>query len=134
MSFLFISKTLRLNNLKTRAAKNENILVFVICIEAIIYWLLYNFHDCTFTLKSVTEKCTTGNRDGIGNMSLLLLKGAATDLRCFTRSKISRRLVHMENFSLIWQAAFKLGYLFWSRDVGYHFWVWMKSEKSHKWQ
>ena len=57
---------------------------------------LYNLHDSTFTLKSVT-----GNMDGIGNMSLLLPKGAATDLRCFTRSKISRKLVPMKNFSLI---------------------------------
>ena len=57
---------------------------------------LYNLHDCIFTLKSVT-----GNTDGIGNMSLLLLKGAAIDLRYFTRSKISRKLVPMKSFSLI---------------------------------
>ena len=41
-------KTLRLNNLKTRTAKNAKISVFVICVEAIIYLLLYNLHDCTF--------------------------------------------------------------------------------------
>ena len=27
---------------------NVEISVFVICIEAIIYLLLYNLHDCTF--------------------------------------------------------------------------------------
>ena len=27
---------------------NVKILVFVICVEAIIYLLLYNLHDCTF--------------------------------------------------------------------------------------
>ena len=33
---------LRLNNLKTRIAMNEKIPVFVICVKAIIYLLLYN--------------------------------------------------------------------------------------------
>ena len=37
-----------LNNLKTRAAMNAKISVFVICVEAITYLLLYNLHDCTF--------------------------------------------------------------------------------------
>ena len=45
MSFLFINKTLRLNNLKTRAAMNAKISVFVICVEVIIYLLLYDLHD-----------------------------------------------------------------------------------------
>ena len=46
--FLFIMKMLRLNHLKTRTAVNANISVFLICVEAIIYLLLYNLHDCTF--------------------------------------------------------------------------------------
>ena len=46
--FLFTNKTLRLNNLKTRTPMNVKIPVFVICVEAIIYLLLYNLHDCTF--------------------------------------------------------------------------------------
>ena len=29
---------------------NTNISMFVICVEAIIYLLFYNFHDCTFKL------------------------------------------------------------------------------------
>ena len=48
VSFLFTKKTLRLNNLKTRPATNAKISVFVICVEAIIYLLSYNLHDCTF--------------------------------------------------------------------------------------
>ena len=31
---------------------NAEILVFVICVEAIIYLLLYNLHDCTLKLFS----------------------------------------------------------------------------------
>ena len=34
--------------IKTRIAKNAIISVFVICVEAIIYLLLYKLHDCTF--------------------------------------------------------------------------------------
>ena len=33
---MFINKTLRLNDLKVRTAMNAKILVFVICVEAII--------------------------------------------------------------------------------------------------
>ena len=47
---LFINKTLRPNNLKTRTAVNAKVSVFVICVEAIVYLLLYNFHDCTFNI------------------------------------------------------------------------------------
>ena len=46
--FLFINKALRLNNIKTRTAMDAKISVFVICVKAIIYLLLYNLHDCTF--------------------------------------------------------------------------------------
>ena len=31
-----------------RTAMNAKISVLVICVEAIIYLLLYNLHDCTF--------------------------------------------------------------------------------------
>ena len=48
MSSLFINKTLRLNNLKTRTTMNAKISVFAIFIEAMIYLLYYNLHDCTF--------------------------------------------------------------------------------------
>ena len=37
---------LRLNNLKTRTAKNAKISMFVICVEAIIYLELHNLQDC----------------------------------------------------------------------------------------
>ena len=42
MSFLFINKTLRFNIIKTRIAMNAKISVFAICVDVIIYLLLYN--------------------------------------------------------------------------------------------
>ena len=54
LSFLSINKTLQLNNLKTRRAMNVEVLVFVICDEAIIYLVLYNLHDCT--LESLKKR------------------------------------------------------------------------------
>ena len=47
---MFISKTLRLVNLKTRADINAKISVLAIYVEAIVYLLPYNLHDCTFKL------------------------------------------------------------------------------------
>ena len=49
--FLFLNKTLRVNNLKTRTTMNKKISLFVICVEVIIYLLLYNLRDCTFKGK-----------------------------------------------------------------------------------
>ena len=49
--FSVYNQNLRLNNLKTRTATNAKISVFV---EAIIYLLLCNLHDCTFN-KAVYE-------------------------------------------------------------------------------
>ena len=43
LSFLFINKRLRLNELKTRNVMNAKILVFVTCAESIKYLLL---HSC----------------------------------------------------------------------------------------
>ena len=37
---------------------NAEILVFVICVEAIIYLLLYNLHDCTFNMVDYIYKCS----------------------------------------------------------------------------
>ena len=42
---LFKNKTIRVNNIKTRKAMNAKISVFIICVKAIIYLLLYNLHD-----------------------------------------------------------------------------------------
>ena len=47
---MFINKTLRLNNLKTRTAMNAKISVFVFCADKIIYLLLCNLHDCAFNM------------------------------------------------------------------------------------
>ena len=40
------------------------------------------------------------------------IKAAATDMRYFAKSKLSRSLLQKKNFNLIWQAVFKLRYLF----------------------
>ena len=40
------------------------------------------------------------------------VKGTATDMRYFERSKLSKSLVRKKNFSLIQQVVFKLGYVF----------------------
>ena len=49
LSFLFINTTLRRNNLKSRTAMK--IAVFLICVEVMIYLLLYNMNDCTFNIS-----------------------------------------------------------------------------------
>ena len=51
LSFLIINKTLRLINLKIRTATNAKTSMFVICVEVIIYLLLYNLYDCTFQIS-----------------------------------------------------------------------------------
>ena len=53
MVFSVYSKTLRLNNLKTRTAMNAKISIFVLCVEAIIYLLLYSLHDCNFKVVTL---------------------------------------------------------------------------------
>ena len=50
--FLFVNKTLRLNNFM-----NAKISVFVIFVEAVIYLLLYNLHDCTFNNSLISLCC-----------------------------------------------------------------------------
>ena len=50
MSFLFINKILRLNNLKTRRAINAKISMSVVCVETIIY--LLHIICITVTLSS----------------------------------------------------------------------------------
>ena len=43
--------------LKTRTDVNAKMSVFVICVETIIYLLLYNLHDCTFKEKPTGKTC-----------------------------------------------------------------------------
>ena len=45
--FCLQNKTLRLKNLN-KTAIYANISVFAICVDGIMYWLLYDLHDCTF--------------------------------------------------------------------------------------
>ena len=71
MFFLFMIKTSRLNDLKTRAAMNAKISVFVICDEA-IYLLLHNWHDCTLKNNALTEKLRVTSSAFASNINLSL--------------------------------------------------------------
>ena len=44
-------------NLKTRTTMNIKISVFVICVETIIYMLLYNLYDCIFKKAYKNNPC-----------------------------------------------------------------------------
>ena len=46
-------KPLQANNLKTKKSMNEQTSVFVICVEGIMYLLLYSLIDCTFKMWSL---------------------------------------------------------------------------------
>ena len=50
--FSVYKQNLRRNNLKIRIAMNAKTSVFVICVETIIYSLVYKLHDCTFKGKT----------------------------------------------------------------------------------
>ena len=54
LSCLFIIKTSRFNKLKTRAAINVKISVFVSYVEVIIRLLLYNLRGCTLKINVIT--------------------------------------------------------------------------------
>ena len=43
------------NNLKTKKSMNEQTSVFVICVEGIMYFLLYSLIDFTFKMSSIFE-------------------------------------------------------------------------------
>ena len=48
-----MNKNLRLNNVKTKRSVNAKISVSVVCVEAVIYLLLYNLHEYTFNGSSM---------------------------------------------------------------------------------
>ena len=62
-------------------------LAFFICVEAIIYWLLYNLHGCTFNIdndssiaNSHQSKFTKGPSTSIANTSeALIIKKSISD-------------------------------------------------------
>ena len=68
---MFISKTLRLVNLKTRADINAKISVLAIYVEAIIYLLPYNLHDCTFKLLRGHTFTTSARQRWVGSKHYL---------------------------------------------------------------
>ena len=58
---------------------NVKMLVFVICVKAIIYFFLYNLHDCTHNLV-----CYTG---GFENLRVTILQSERGD---YTKARGSR--------------------------------------------
>ena len=68
---MFISKTLRLVNLKTRADINAKISVIAIYVEAIVYLLPYNLHDCTFKLLRGHTFTTSARQRWVGSKHYL---------------------------------------------------------------
>ena len=68
---MFISKTLRLVNLKTRADINAKISVLAIYVEAIVYLLPYNLHDCTFKLLRGHAFTTSARQRWVGSKHYL---------------------------------------------------------------
>ena len=68
---MFISKTLRLVKLKTRADINAKISVLAIYVEAIVYLLPYNLHDCTFKLLRGHTFTTSARQRWVGSKHYL---------------------------------------------------------------
>ena len=68
---MFISKTLRLVNLKTRADIDAKISVLAIYVEAIVYLLPYNLHDCTFKLLRGHTFTTSARQRWVGSKHYL---------------------------------------------------------------
>ena len=53
---------------------NAKISVFLICVEAIIYVLLYNLHDCTFKQQCLTNHLSFTDSENI-NLGMLNKSG-----------------------------------------------------------
>ena len=62
---------------------NAKILVFVICIEAIIYFLLYNLHDCTFKLIFILIQLSETHGAGMVNFAGCALVSTVSVVRCY---------------------------------------------------
>ena len=80
---MLIKETLQLNNLKTRTATHMRISVFVICVDAIMYLLLYNLHEGNF------KKAPVANQ----NYSKLLALNEFSEAA--TKGNLSKRVLQM---------------------------------------
>ena len=81
------------------------------------FYSLFTFKQAFWQLQQLTKRNE--------------LKSAATDIKYFARRKFSRSLVH-NNFELDMTSSFQVRIHILSRKVGYLFWAWMNSEKSHE--
>ena len=146
MSFLFIHKTLRSNNWKTRTAMNTKISAFVICVEVIIYLILHNLNDCWLRylfnpssanptkwpniLKQFVGKLPTNCLSVFGHFVNLALKGltalpSSTNLKKLHNvHKLSRSLTSLQPNLICKRCLIPTVFLRWFwRTMGLDFWT-----------
>ena len=94
--FLFVNKTLRLNNFKTRTDMNAKISVLIIFVEAIIYLLLYNLHDCTFKSFEIVRVASVCTRKRRAVLYWRITKPSTTNRRPTTDNQLPthRQVLH----------------------------------------
>ena len=91
--FLFSNKTLLLNILKTRTVMNAKVSVFVICVKAIIYLLMYNSYGCSFKFFSITRSSCP---------EVFLEKVVPKICSEFTGEHPCRRMILISYFATLW--------------------------------
>ena len=97
---------------------NAKISVLVICIEGIIYLLLYNLTDCTFkdlhkTFWGTTKKCENKN----------LSQSEIHEVEKVTRFIILTYFQPMFHFYTLWKHQKTGGFLVFSRGIGVEYWL-----------
>ena len=60
---------------------NAKLSLFVICVEAIIYLLLDNFHDCTFNQSPTLDKFTGRSSVSLFHLNICFLSKNTDDLQ-----------------------------------------------------
>ena len=100
-------------NIKTRAAMNAKTSVFVICIEEIIYLLLYNFHDCTFkggNYKRVwcSYQSLRPQQKIIENVKIFVLLHSRIDSTCLFYPLLKLKTSNLETFSVFFLTTYLL--------------------------
>ena len=101
LPFLFISKTLLSN--KTGTAMNTKICaVFVICVETIIYLLLYNLHDCKLrSCKNKLRKHIEYNHLDLDLYTQKLFLNFGLFINVCLKISFGKKLYHIETMQLI---------------------------------
>ena len=71
--------------LKTRTAMNVKISVFINCVEAILYLLLYNLHNCTFKDREILSHQWWDNCYDIIDATIVLIT-LVNQINCMKRT------------------------------------------------